>query len=192
MNDHINHICKVAWYHLRQIGQIRPYLNAKATETLMHSFVSSRLDAFNGLLYGIPKQQLAKLQRIQNAAARIVSLTKRAEHITPILINLHWLPINERIDYKILLLTFKALNGMAPGYIRDLLDIRYCNRTTRSSNEIVLNIPKTRSVRYGDRCFAYAAPHLWNALPSELKSCTSLCSYKSKLKTYLFKKAYNC
>ena len=98
MNDHINHICKVAWYHLRQIGEIRPYLNAKATETLMHSFVSSRLDAFNGLLYGIPKQQLAKLQRIQNAAARIVSLTKRAEHITPILINLHWLPINERID----------------------------------------------------------------------------------------------
>jgi len=89
MNDHIAQTCKNAWYHLRQIGEIRSYLDIEATQTLMHSFVTSRLDAFNGLLYGIPKQQIAKLQRIQNAAARIVTLSKKADHITPILYKLH-------------------------------------------------------------------------------------------------------
>ena len=153
MNHHIAQTCKNAWYHLRQIGEIRSYLDIEATQTLMHSFVTSRLDAFNGLLYGVPKQQISKLQRIQNAAARIVTLSKKADHITPILYKLHWLPITERIEYKILLLTYKALHDMSPGYIKDLLEIRICSRTTRSSDQLTLNIPKTNTVRYGDRCF---------------------------------------
>ena len=192
MQNHIAQMSKGAWYHLRQIGEIRPYLDTNSAKTLMHSFVSSRLDAYNGLLYGVPQQQLAKLQRIQNAAARIVARVKKSDHITPTLFDLHWLPINERIEYKILTLTYKAMHNMAPKYITDLLDIRDCTRTTRSSSQIVLNIPKSRTVRYGDRSFSYAAPYLWKQLPCDLKAAPSFDSFKSGLKTHLFKKAYHC
>ena len=124
MSNHVAHMCKGAWHHLRQIGQIRQYLDKKASETLMHSFVSSHLDSFNSLLYGAPKYELHKLQRIQNTAARIVTKTKKFDHITPVLTDLHWLPIEFRIDYKLLLLTFKALNGLAPQYMMDSEGIR--------------------------------------------------------------------
>ena len=91
---------------------------------LIHAFVTSRLHCCNSLLYGLPKSQIAKLQRVQNAAARIVTNTHRFEHNTPIIRQLHWLPVSYRIHFKILLLTFKALHGLSPKYIRDLVSIR--------------------------------------------------------------------
>ena len=121
MKQHIASISKAAWFHLKRIGQIRPYIDDISAKTLMHSFVSSRLDNFNSLLCGVPDYELNKLQRIQNAAARIITGSRKFEHITPSLIKLHWLPIKFRIEYKILLLTYKALNGLAPQYLSDLL-----------------------------------------------------------------------
>lgn len=191
MNDHIAYMCKGAWHHLRQIGQIRNYLDSSAATTLMHSFVSSRLDNFNGLLFGVPKQHLGKLQRIQNAAARVVTRTKKGEHITPILRELHWLPVAKRVEYKILLLTYKALHGMAPSYIADLLTVSKKSRCVRSNSMLMLDIPRTKSVRYGDRAFSFSAPTLWNKLPHELKEASTTDSFKSQLKTLLFKEAYN-
>jgi hypothetical protein len=156
MNDHIAHMCKGAWHHLRNIGQIRQFLDSDSAATLMHSFVSSRLDSYNGLLHGVSKQQLMKLQRIQNAAARVVSRIKKHDHITPVLQDLHWLPIAQRIEYKLLLLTYKALHGLAPSYLKDLITVAKSNRNLRSNDQFLLQIPKTLSVKYGERAFSYA------------------------------------
>lgn len=194
MKKHVSFISKGAWYHLRLISQIRPYLTIEAAKILMHSFVSSRLDNFNSLLYGISKQELSKLQRIQNAAARVVTGTRRDSHITPILCKLHWLPVQQRIYYKILLLTYKGLNGKAPKYICDLLvrkeSVTGHTMMHRSDNANVLIIPRSKK-KFGENSFSHAAPYLWNKLPVECRAAKSVDCFKSHLKTYLFKQAFN-
>ena len=108
MDKQISQTCKTAMYHLRRISKIRQYITQSACEKLVHAFITSRLDYGNAILYGLPQYKLEKLQRIMNAAARIVSKTKKFHHVTPVLHQLHWLPIEERIDFKVLLLTFRA------------------------------------------------------------------------------------
>ena len=192
MDCQVSQICRSAWNQLRQLGQIRPYLDTGSAKMLMHSFVSSRLDSFNSLLYGLPSQELKRLQRILNAAARVVSLSKKYDHITPVLINLHWLPIVERIHYKILLITYKAIHGLAPQYISDLISISKKERSLRSNSKLLLQIPKTATVKYGDSSFMHAAPFLWNRLPMECRMAKTLSNFKSNLKTHLFKQAFKC
>ena len=121
MNNHIAKICSTSYLYLKNIGVIRKYLSKEACETLIHAFVSSRIDYGNSLFYGLPKSLISRLQHMQNTAARIVTQSRRYDHITPVLYDLHWLPVCWRIKYKILLLTFKALHGIGPGYIKDLL-----------------------------------------------------------------------
>ena len=122
LHQHINNISKSGSYAIRNIGRIRKYLNNEDCEKLFHAFVTSRLDCCNGILYGLLESELAKLQRIQNTAARLVARVKKSDHITPVLQKLHWLPVKSRIIYKILLLTYNALNGLAPFYLTELLD----------------------------------------------------------------------
>ena len=192
MKYHVASICKGAWYHLRSIGQVRNCLDVSSAKILMHSFVSSRLDNLNSLLYGIPKQEIMKLQRIQNAAARIVSKAKKYDHITPTLHALHWLPISQRIQYKILLLTYKALNNLAPQYIADMLKPIQLphGRSLRSEYEQFLFLPSTNLVTFGGRSFSHAAPKLWNKLPSDCRKARTLGIFKSLLKTHLFREAF--
>ena len=190
MCDHVSNVCKAAWNQLRQIRHIRSYLTPSAAAILMHSFVISRLDNFNGLLFGLPASQIEKLQRIQNAAARIVSRCKKHEHITPILFQLHWLPVKYRIQYKILLLTFKSLNCQAPSYIQDAIQISRNTRTLRSRSQLLLNVPKIRLTKYGGKSFSYSAPHLWNSLPDNVRNYDTINIFKSRLKTHLFSCAY--
>lgn len=191
MEAQISAMCKSGHFHLRTIGSIRKYLTVEATECLVHAFISSRLDHGNALLYGVPKYQVARLQRLQNLAARIVTRTRKYDHITPVLESLHWLPVDFRIQYKLLLLAFKALHGLAPPYISELLHPYQPNRNLRSADQHLLVIPRTKYVTVGDRSFAKAAPTLWNALPLKNRSCPSLNSFKQQLKTYLFKCAYS-
>ena len=113
MAPHVKSVVKKSSFHLRNIGKARRVLTEDATKTVMQSLVMSRLDYCNALLIGIQQDLIAKLQRLQNSAARIVSRTRKYEHITPVLIKLHWLPIKFRIQFKILLLVYKALNGLA-------------------------------------------------------------------------------
>jgi exonuclease III len=191
MDYQVGQICKAAWFHLRNIGRIRSYLDNSSTAKLIHAFVSSKLDCNNSLLIGISKEKRGRLQRIQNAAARLVTLTSKYDHITPVLKDLHWLPIAQRIEYKILLLTFKALTGQAPTYLKDLLQLSHQTRSLRSNDQRLLACPRSRTVHYGDRCFSVAAPVLWNKLPQNLRLCDSLSLFKSQLKTYLFNAAYD-
>ena len=99
---------------LHKLGQIQKYLDKHTAEKLVHAFVTCRFDNCNSLFYGLPDKLIAKLQRTQNSSARLVTLTKSRDHISPILRDLHWLPVKSRILYKILLLTYKCIHGCAP------------------------------------------------------------------------------
>ena len=112
MGTHITKTCSSAFYYLYNIRHIRKYLSRESTEKLVHAFISSRLDYCNSLLYGIPEYQTRKLQRVMNASARLIYRAHKFCHITPLLAELHWLPVCSRIHYKILLITFKILHGL--------------------------------------------------------------------------------
>ena len=192
MEQHVNSISRSCYMQIRQIGQIRKYLTVDATKSLINSHVTSRLDYCNSLLSGSSKSILDKLQRVQNTAARVITKTSRYSHITPVLRELHWLPVHTRVEFKVLVYVFKALHGQVPIYIRNLLEVYTPRRQLRSQDECFpLVVPKTRTVTYGDRCFMTAAPKLWNALPNNLRSCETLPSFKRALKTHFFMKVYS-
>ena len=190
MNQQINHTCKVAHFHLRNLGAIRKLITQDACEKLVHAFITSRLDYGNSLLYGIPDYQIKRLQRILHIAARIVTLPPSSHDITEILKDLHWLPVEQRIKYKILLLTFRAVNGTAPLYLRELLKPYYPPRNLRSTELALLDIPTTKLKTYGDRAFAAVAPKLWNGLSLEIRELGKLDTFKAAIKTFLFKEHY--
>ena len=189
MKEHIRNVCKSASYGVYKIGKLRKYLDQNSTERLVHALISSRLDCNNCLLYGLPSCDIVPLQRIQNAAARLVSLTRRYDHISPVLRKLHWLPIRHRILFKLLLLTYKAKHGLAPKYITELIS-NYAPATRmslRSASQCLLTPgPRTKTGFYGDRAFSAAAPYQWNKLPFSIRAATSISDFKKKLKTHLF------
>lgn len=186
MEAHITSVCQACYFHLRNIGTIRRYLTADTAAQIIHAFVTSKLDYCNSLLYGLSATSLFRLKKVQNTAVRIITYCHSWDDITPHLKKLHWLPIHLRIKYKVILLTFKALNGLAPAYLLSLLNLRTTAYSLRNESKKDLDIPRTRTTSYGDRAFSVAAPVLWNVLPEELRSETKLVTFKSKLKTHLF------
>ena len=165
LNDHVNKICKNINYQLYSIGKIRKYLDKPSTEKMINSAVTSRLDYCNSLLYGINGYLVSQLQRCQN---------------------------NEyRISYKILLLAYKAQHGMVPPYLSSLLSPYKPGRSLRSEGKHLLTTPRYRLEGFGKRCFAHAAPSLWNTLPITIKCAQSIDIFKSNLKTHLFNIAYS-
>ena len=109
--------CKSSFYHLRNLSRIRKYLTRETAAIVVHAFVTSKLDYCNSFLFGLPKYQMRRLQNVQNTAARIACRIGKYERITPVLVDLHWLPVYYRIVFKILLLVYKSINGMSPGYL---------------------------------------------------------------------------
>jgi hypothetical protein len=191
LKNQIMKTCQTAWYHLRCIGKIRPFLDTTSTERIIHAFVTSKLDFCNSLYNGLPNTLLSKLQRIQNAAARIVSRTNKYDHITPVLAELHWLPVSYRCQFKILLLVYKALHDLAPIYLKNMLQRKPTGeRSLRSDNKNLLIVPKVSS-SYGSRSFYYSAPVLWNSLSQDVRDAKSLDIFKSLCKRDLFKSAFN-
>ena len=190
MLSHINKTCSSALYYLYNMRRIRKCLSRSVTESLVHAFITSRIDYCNSLLYGLPNSHIMKLQRIQNAAARLVTGTPRFCHVTPLLFHLHWLPISYRIKFKILLLTFKCLYGQAPNYLIDLITIKKQSKYSLwSSKSIFLELPdiKTRPT-LSDRAFQSAVPYLWNASPSAIRNMKkTLHTFKTAVKTHFFK-----
>ena len=157
----------------------------------MNSLVTSRLDYCNALLSGVPKTTLNKSQNVQNTATRVVTKTSRYCHITPILKELHWLPVQYRIQYIILTHKYKALHEQSPVYIKELLQVYRPRRDLRSQNNpLILEVPRSRTVSYGDRSFAIIAPKLRNALPPGVRVCSTCCAFKQSLKTHLFIQTY--
>ena len=190
-NSHIKQISRTAFFHLRNISKIRHILSKQDAEKIIHAFVTSRLDYCNSILSGCPNRSIKTLQLVQNAAARVLTKTKKRDHISPVLASLHWLPVKSRIEFKILLLTYKALNGQAPPYINELIVPYYPTRELRSQNAGLLVVPTVFKSRTGGRAFSYQAPLLWNHLPDSVRGADTLSMFKSRLKTFLFDKAYS-
>ena len=191
MEQHVTQVCKVAYWYLHNIATVRNTITLEAAAKLVVSLVLSRLDYGNAVLIGLPASVLAKLQKVQNSAARLVVRAGKRAHITPILKRLHWLPVKYRVKYKVLSLVYRGLHGLAPPYINDMLEWYTPGRAgLRSSGECRLRVPRTMGV-YGNRRFSVAGPSLWNELPMDLKCAGSLSVFKCQLKTHLFRLAFD-
>jgi hypothetical protein len=172
--------------HIRQLRQIRSSIDTNSAIILANSLVSSRLDYCNSLYYGLPDCSTHRLQRIQNSLARVILPSfKRHHHITPALQQLHWLPIKERITFKIATITFKTLQSQKPNYLSLLLTRHNPLRSLRPHLQHQLICPRINSEN-GRRSFSFAAPTIWNSLPTHIRSLQSLVQFRSALKTHLF------
>ena len=166
MSQHISNTCKAAYIQIRHISSIRHLLTTQATQTLVCSLVLSRLDYCNSLLSGCPQYLLDKLQKVQNAVARLVCKAKKSDHIHPILATLHWLPVTHRIQYKISTICFNSISGTAPQYLSDLLQPYTPARQLRSASDTRTFVtPRVNTKTFGERSFSYAGPSVWNNLP---------------------------
>ena len=187
-NPAINKTCQSGLYHLHNIGRIKRYLSFEDRVDC-----SGNCDIENRLLYGVAATNLCKLQRVQNAALRLVWSLPRHEHITSSFIRLHWLPIKFRINFKIAMLCFKCIHGHAPNYLKSRVAIKKTSTyNLRSSTSIQLEDHSRRSKKLlGDRAFSYASAKIWNILPQSLKSQQNFNTFKTLLKTHYFREAFN-
>ena len=189
MNSHITKLCQTLNYLLRNLFHIRSLLDDDSAKLIVNALITSRIDYCNSLLYGLPAKTLNRLQLVQNRAARLITKVKRTDHITPVLQSLHWLPVAKRVDYKIACLAFKCIQGDAPYYLKELLNVYSPARNLRSANSVSLErkVPKNK---FTERSFAFSAPAVWNSLPARTRNCQTFSAFKKYLKTDLFCSAF--
>ena len=186
MNSHINNVSRTVTFHLRKISRIRRYIDQSTCHHTVRSLILSKLDYCNGLLSSLPKLHVNRLQRLQNWAARLVFEVGRSHSAQPLINSLHWLPIQQRIIFKLLLYVYKSLHHLAPNYLSNCLTLYTPSRNLRSSNDnLRLSYPITR-VQAGDRTFTVAASKEWNNLPMSIRQSASIDIFKKALKTHLF------
>ena len=178
MEHHVNSTVSLCYSLLGDVARVRHLLSDEDTESLVLSILGSRLDYCNSLLYGVNKSVIQKYQHIQNYGARIISKRNKRQSVSDVLMNLHWLPIEKRIVFKLLTFVYKSFNDMAPDCFASLISIRDGENLTL--NNVYLNSC------YGRRSFAYTAPRFWNALPFNIRSSASLDIFKRRTKNYLF------
>ena len=175
--SHVNMIISQGYRALRNVASIRKFLNDEEMKSLVNSIVVTRIDNCNALFDGITKYLITRLQRLQNSCARLIFGKKRRDHARPLLKQLHWLPVQERIIFKIICLVFKCIHKNAPSYL--------INSLPEPDMNLLLRPLRTRS-SYGDRAFSVSGPRYWNALPSNLKQISNFDTFKAQLKHHLF------
>ena len=178
LDTHVNTLVSHCYKLLKDVRSIRNLLSNNETEQLVHSIISSRLDYCNSLFLGLKKSEINKLQKVQNAAARLVLERRKCESIRAGIANLHWLRIEERIVFKILITVYKCLHDMGPNELCARIAIR--DRSSLTLQLVYMN------TTHGRRSFSYMAPRLWNQLPYQIRNMHTLVSFKSKIKTFLF------
>jgi hypothetical protein len=188
MKQHVSKVTSTCFYQLRRLRQIRHLVGQQITTQLVHAFVTSRLDYGNSVLAGLPKSTIAPLQRVQNAAARLVLNMKMNEHVTPALRHLHWLPVHDRVTFKLCTMMHAIHTGQCPVYLSDIVHAVADHPSRpglRSANTTDYRKPRCRSA-IGQRAFSYAGPSAWNNLPAELRDITDSVLFRKQLKTHLF------
>ena len=193
MNVHVSNIARTCYFELRRLASIRRFLTSTATATLVSAFVLSRIDYCNSLLFGSTHDVTSHLQRIQNYAARVILRLQMSSSITIHLKSLHWFPVKVRSTYKIACLCYHYHSSTAPSYITDMLHRKPLHtRNTRSTSYTMplLNRPAHSKATLDDRSFSFASSSVWNSIPNDVRCAPSLSSFKSCLKTYLFRSVY--
>jgi len=175
----------MCFYHLRRLRQLKRYVNVDVMKRLISAFVFSRLDYSNGILSGLPLATIAPLQRVQNAAARLVLGLSRSDHVRPALRELHWLPVVYRIKFKLALVMFTIHTHQCPDYLADSVHPYSNNDPARyrlhSATGTNYSVPRTRT-KFGV---------MWNSLPAAVRHAHSLHSFKRRLKSYFFSLRFN-
>ena len=194
MLPHVQFVARTCYYQLRQLRSIRRSLTTNMVKSLVQALILTCLDYCNSALFGAPSTVLNRLQSVLNASAKLIARRRKFDHISAFMHDdLHWLPIRERIEYKLCLQTYKCLHGTAPIYLMVHCQSVAANigrRNLRSAANGTLQVPATKSV-YGSRGFSVSGPQMDINLPNDLrKTSLSLQDYKEKRKTFLFRKAY--
>jgi hypothetical protein len=192
MRPHIAHVAASCFGAMRQIRSIRRSLSSAALEMLVTSLVHSRLDYCNVVFAGLPMCNIRRLQSILNSSVRLVTGARKYDHVRSLLCDHHWLPIAERIEYKLCTLVFRCLQGNAPRYLADhviLMSSVGRRSGLRSADTLTLVVPRTH-LSFGDRAFSVAGPRAWNSLPLHVRSAQSMYTFRKLLKTYLFQRVY--
>ena len=192
---HINSLVKTCNYHIRNLYAVRKYLNKDTLIGLVHSLILSHVDYCNSLFLGLPNYLLKKIQTILNKCARLIFSLPPRTPTTRYLIELHWLPVRARIEFKVCLLVYKAIMYKQPKYIVDMIS-RPETETQMSlrSNDDTYRLYEPRAVNeraFAERSFSYVAPRLYNKLPVGVKQQSTLTSFKKHLKSFLFSLAYD-
>ena len=169
MTHHVTAVCAACNYHLYRLSSIRHYLTTEATKSAINAFVTSRLDYCNSLLVNLPASQILRLQRVQNNAARLITRTSRHDHITPVLSK----PVASRIHFKVLVLAYRCVNGLAPTYLAEPLHIQNPDGRLRKDYAPTLHQCITKK-SIGESAFGTTAPRLWNSLPSDIRNSKTL------------------
>ena len=194
MRNHVDNVVRSCFFQLRQLRSVRRSLTGEALRTLVHAFIASRVDYCNALLYGVADGVIRRLQSVLHVAARLITGIRRYDHITPTLRDtLHWLPISQRITFKIALTMFDCSHGRCPKYFRDVFIPVHTvagRSRLRSADHGDLVVPRVRSTRFGCRSFRVCGPTIWNELPQDLRSIDSREQFKRSLKSWLFECAY--
>ncbi len=168
-SDHITKTARSCRFALYNIKKIRPFLSEHATQLLVQVLVLSRIDYFNALLAGLPASSIKPLQLIQNAAAKLIFNEPKRTHVTPLFINLHWLPIAARIKFKALMFAYRTTSGSAPLYLNSLLQSYMSSRSLRSASERRITVPSQRGTKSLSLTFSLTVPIWWNDLPISIR-----------------------
>ena len=192
MKQHVIKICQTAYYELKRISSIRRYPTEDAAKQLVTSCVLSRLDYCNSLLMGTPNSVIQPMHKVQNTAAGLILRAPHHQNCTPLLQQLHWLPISEQIKYKTACVCYNAITGSSPSYLSELLHLYSPSRSLHSSSDTrMLKIQCFNHKTNGFRTFSHFGPPIWNNLPQDIRHSAILSSFKSQLKTFLFSEYFS-
>ena len=194
--DHVNSVIKSANVHLRNLRVIASKLDYELKRQLIHCLIFSKLDYCNGLLYNLPEYLIKKLQMVQNSCVRFLfgrSVIGKWDHVSPFLKEAHFLPIRQRVEYKIALMSYKCINNIAPDYLTKCISVKRqpLKHLRTEEDYFLLETPSVPHCKRTERGFSFCGPKVWNNLPYDVRTCSNMSAFKKKLKSHLFMKAFS-
>ena len=190
MNAHVTNIAQTCYSELRRLASIRRFLTSTATATLVSAFVLSRIDYCNSLLFCSTHDVTSHLQQIQSYAARVILCLPKSSSMTTHLKSHHWLPVKARSTYKIACLCYHCHRSTAPSYVANMLHEKPSHTLSSSYTMPLLSRPADSKATLDDHSFSFASSSVWNSIPNYVRCASSLLSFKSRSKTYLFCSVY--